>query len=86
MNWQRHAACATVDPDLFFTVGRPKPAAREACNGCRVVVACFFDAMRNPGDGFRAGMTARDREALLRWDRKQHRRAEAQQRRQAQPP
>ena len=70
-DWRSRAACKDVDPDKFFSVGRPFREAIQACSDCRVVVPCFFDALRGSGDGYQAGMTRIDRARIRAWDRKQ---------------
>ncbi|MEU6709941.1 WhiB family transcriptional regulator [Nonomuraea sp. NPDC046802] len=70
-DWRQHAACRDVDPDKFFSIGRPFREAKQACSACRVVIPCFFDALRTSGDGYQAGTTRNDRARIKAWDRRQ---------------
>jgi WhiB family transcriptional regulator, redox-sensing transcriptional regulator len=67
--WREAALCAQVDPELFFPgKGGPLGPARRICAACPVQAACLTDAL-NTHDvsyGIRAGLTARQRRALLR--------------------
>lgn len=43
--WEDSAACAFVDPDLWFpALGQPGTAARRICAGCPVREQCLDDA------------------------------------------
>jgi WhiB family transcriptional regulator, redox-sensing transcriptional regulator len=71
-DWRLDAACADVDPELFF----PKPgqvpqaaAAKQVCAGCAVRGPCLEAALHGPQgrddhSGVFAGTTARERVAL----------------------
>jgi WhiB family redox-sensing transcriptional regulator len=73
--WRDLAACATVDPELWFEPDHEHPAARQAretaakaiCAGCPVRAACLHDAVRT-GEmiwAIRGGLTAGERRAWL---------------------
>lgn len=67
MNWQHHAACRDLDPELFF----PLPldvagelAAKTVCGDCPVRSECLTFALRNGlDDGVWGGLTADERRA-----------------------
>jgi WhiB family redox-sensing transcriptional regulator len=73
--WRDLAACATVDPELWFEPDHEHPGARQAreaaakaiCAGCPVRTACLHDAVRT-GEmiwGIRGGLTVDERRAWL---------------------
>jgi WhiB family transcriptional regulator, redox-sensing transcriptional regulator len=67
--WREAALCAQVDPELFYPgKGGPLGPARRICAACPVRAACLTDALttRDTSYGIRAGLTARQRRALLR--------------------
>lgn len=59
MDWMRHAACASHDPELWFPDehGGPNRGRRaiEICNTCPVTVACAAYAIKL---GMRTGIWA----------------------------
>lgn len=65
--WTAHAACATMDPELFASV-RPEDESRakQICMTCPVRTECLADALDNKeAHGIWGGMTPRERAALL---------------------
>jgi WhiB family redox-sensing transcriptional regulator len=71
-DWRLDAACAEVDPELFFPEPGQAPqaaAAKAVCAGCAVRGPCLEVAVHGPQarddhSGIFAGTTARDRVAL----------------------
>jgi WhiB family transcriptional regulator, redox-sensing transcriptional regulator len=71
-DWRLDAACAEVDPELFFPEPGQAPqaaAAKQVCAGCAVRGPCLEAAVHGPQarddhTGIFAGTTARDRVAL----------------------
>jgi WhiB family redox-sensing transcriptional regulator len=71
-DWRLDAACAEVDPELFFPEPGQAPqaaAAKQVCAGCAVRGPCLEAAVHGPQahddhSGIFAGTTARDRVAL----------------------
>jgi WhiB family redox-sensing transcriptional regulator len=71
-DWRLDAACAQVDPELFFPEAGQVPqaaAAKAVCAGCAVRGPCLEAAVHGPQarddhSGIFAGTTARDRVAL----------------------
>jgi WhiB family transcriptional regulator, redox-sensing transcriptional regulator len=71
-DWRLDAACATVDPELFFPETGQVPQAAQAkaiCAGCAVRGPCLEAALHGPQayddhSGIFAGTTARQRVAL----------------------
>jgi WhiB family redox-sensing transcriptional regulator len=71
-DWRLDAACADVDPELFFPETGQVPqaaAAKEVCAGCAVRGPCLQAALHGPQarddhTGIFAGTTARERVAL----------------------
>jgi hypothetical protein len=71
-DWRLDAACAEVDPELFFPEPGEAPqaaAAKQVCAGCAVRGPCLEAAVHGPQarddhSGIFAGTTARDRVAL----------------------
>src|SRR5215218_3553488 len=71
-DWRLDAACAQVDPELFFPEPGQAPqaaAAKQVCAGCAVRGPCLEAAVYGPQahddhTGIFAGTTARDRVAL----------------------
>lgn len=70
-SWREQAACSGAPLDVFF----PPPsgpgqydAARVICSGCPVKSDCLDDALTHGfawrDDGFRGGMTPRERDRL----------------------
>jgi WhiB family redox-sensing transcriptional regulator len=71
--WRVRAACATVDPDLFFPVGVTGPAvgqiaaAKAVCAGCDVRADCLeFAITTNQEYGVWGGTSEEERRALRR--------------------
>jgi WhiB family transcriptional regulator, redox-sensing transcriptional regulator len=71
-DWRLDAACAEVDPELFFPEPGQVPqaaAAKQVCAGCGVRGPCLLAALHGPQarddhSGIFAGTTARDRVRL----------------------
>jgi WhiB family redox-sensing transcriptional regulator len=71
-DWRLDAACAEVDPELFFPESGQVPqaaAAKQVCAGCAVRGPCLEQAVHGPQarddhTGIFAGTTARDRTRL----------------------
>jgi WhiB family redox-sensing transcriptional regulator len=71
-DWRLDAACAEVDPELFFPESGQVPqtaAAKQVCAGCAVRGPCLEAAVHGPQarddhSGIFAGTTARDRVRL----------------------
>jgi WhiB family transcriptional regulator, redox-sensing transcriptional regulator len=71
-DWRLDAACAQVDPELFFPEPGQVPqaaAAKQVCAGCAVRGPCLEAALHGPQaredhSGIFAGTTARERVAL----------------------
>jgi hypothetical protein len=71
-DWRLDAACADMDPELFFPETGQVPqatAAKQVCAGCAVRGPCLQAALHGPQarddhSGIFAGTTARDRVAL----------------------
>jgi WhiB family transcriptional regulator, redox-sensing transcriptional regulator len=71
-DWRLDAACAQVDPELFFPEPGQAPqaaAAKQVCAGCAVRGPCLEQALHGPQarddhSGIFAGTTARDRVRL----------------------
>lgn len=69
-DWRRHAACAGMDPELFFPLDRGMtPQAHAACSGCVVRGECLDSASAEGFDGtwgIRGGLSEATRAALMR--------------------
>ena len=68
MNWRDRAACANVDPELFYPEkGGKNDKAKAVCRGCPVKVECAKDALAM-GDrwGVWGGLSERERRRLKR--------------------
>lgn len=75
-DWRSRSACKDVNPDLFFQdTGRPARSLTRICQGCPVLIACTFDALRRNDLGYQAGMSKQERDRIRRWDRGQRARA-----------
>jgi WhiB family transcriptional regulator, redox-sensing transcriptional regulator len=73
-----HAACSTVDPELFFPqeieISKTKViskyvnlrAAKEVCGSCPLKVACLEYGLRNHELGIWGGLTESQRDDLRR--------------------
>lgn len=70
--WQDDAACAQVDPELFFPEqGGSAVEPRRLCGSCPVRAECLaFALSRDEKFGIWGGLTARERNALKEPDRK----------------
>jgi len=80
--WRDEAACADVDPDLFFPVGVTGPAvgqiaaAKTICEGCAARTVCLeFAITTNQEYGVWGGTSEEERRTLRRAWRAQQRRA-----------
>jgi WhiB family redox-sensing transcriptional regulator len=69
--WRAQAACRSVDPDLFFPLGRTGAvldhieAARAVCHDCTVRVDCLeFALATHQDDGIWGGTTEEERRRL----------------------
>jgi WhiB family transcriptional regulator, redox-sensing transcriptional regulator len=68
--WRSRAACAEVDPELFFprlggNIGQRVERARRICAGCPVRVECLGLAQAECKEhGVFAGLTVKERKAL----------------------
>ena len=68
-DWREDAACAQVDPEMFFPEPDWKPtiAARTVCAGCPVIAQCLEFALVNDiKSGIWAGTTPYERGKLGR--------------------
>ena len=72
MDWRDQAACLTVDPELFFRVGKTGPAlaqieeAKAVCATCQVVDVCLKWALDNNQDAGVWGGTSEDERRSLK--------------------
>lgn len=66
--WQASAACAGVDPDLFFPErGESTAAAKAVCRICPVRLVCLEHALaEGERQGVWGGMSERERRRLRR--------------------
>lgn len=82
-SWRVGAACADVDPELFFPVGVTGPAvdqiaeAKAVCAGCSVQTTCLeFAITTNQEYGVWGGTSEEERRVLRRaWRARQRRSA-----------
>ncbi|HEX4980500.1 MAG TPA: WhiB family transcriptional regulator [Ilumatobacteraceae bacterium] len=67
-NWQDHANCLGVDPDLFFPErGASTREAKEVCRGCVVREDCLEFALQNGEKfGIWGGLSERERRRIRR--------------------
>jgi len=65
VNWRDEAACATVDPGLFFPEhGGPSVKAKRICRGCPVREPCLAFALRRGEEwGIWGGLSYTGRQA-----------------------
>jgi WhiB family redox-sensing transcriptional regulator len=73
VDWQLRALCRQVDPKLFFPPRNgSSPDAVRVCRGCPVQVECLTEALATDDRyGIRAGLSGRQRRALVRRRRAQ---------------
>ena len=66
VEWQTHARCAEVDPEIFFPErGGSSKAARSVCNVCHVRSQCLEYALNNKEQfGIWGGTSERERRRL----------------------
>lgn len=67
--WEYDAACATIDPELFFAGDdtasyRDVAAAKTICGGCPVRRECLELGLDFPRDGIFGGYTAKERHKM----------------------
>lgn len=67
-HWRSHAACAEVDPELFFPPsGDPATSAKRICHSCPVTTECLRFALACREDsGVWAGMSPVERRRVIR--------------------
>jgi len=67
-SWRLGAACAEVDPELWFPErGDGAEVAKRICAGCPVRAQCLAFALQtNEGIGVWGGVSGRERRALRR--------------------
>ncbi|WP_406324422.1 WhiB family transcriptional regulator [Streptomyces niveus] len=64
-DWHEDAACASVDPEVFFPgSGQPVRPAVQICMGCPVLRQCADHAVERETHGVWGGLTERDRQRL----------------------
>ena len=68
VEWQTHARCHEVDPEIFFPErGGSSKAARAVCNQCSVRDQCLEYALNNKEQfGIWGGTSERERRRLRR--------------------
>jgi WhiB family redox-sensing transcriptional regulator len=68
VEWQAHARCAEVDPEIFFPErGGSSKAARAVCAQCTVREKCLDYALNNKEQfGIWGGTSERERRKLRR--------------------
>jgi WhiB family redox-sensing transcriptional regulator len=68
VDWQVHARCNEVDPEIFFPErGGSSKAARAVCNKCTVRSQCLEYALNNKEQfGIWGGTSERERRRLRR--------------------
>jgi WhiB family redox-sensing transcriptional regulator len=66
VEWQTHARCAEVDPEIFFPErGGSSKAARAVCCDCQVKLECLEYALNNKEQfGIWGGTSERERRRL----------------------
>lgn len=66
VEWQTHARCAEVDPEIFFPErGGSSKAARAVCDKCTVKSECLEYALNNKEQfGIWGGTSERERRRL----------------------
>jgi WhiB family redox-sensing transcriptional regulator len=71
----RSAACANVDPELFFPATSRQPAteAKQVCSGCPVKAECLEYSLVNEEEfGVWGGLTEKERRQLLNERQRHH--------------
>ncbi len=66
-SWMRSAACASVDPEIFFPASSRQPAteAKQICSACPAQVQCLEYALVNEEEfGVWGGLTEKERRQL----------------------
>jgi WhiB family redox-sensing transcriptional regulator len=68
VEWQTHARCTEVDPEIFFPErGGSSKAARQVCSQCSVRDQCLEYALNNKEQfGIWGGTSERERRRLRR--------------------
>lgn len=68
LDWQAHARCTEVDPEIFFPErGGSSKAARAVCAQCSVRAQCLEYALNNKEQfGIWGGTSERERRRLRR--------------------
>jgi len=68
VEWQTHARCAEVEPEIFFPErGGSSKAARAVCSKCQVRAECLEYALNNKEQfGIWGGTSERERRGLRR--------------------
>ena len=66
VDWQTHARCTEVDPEIFFPErGGSSKAARQVCSSCSVRMECLEYALNNKEQfGIWGGTSERERRRL----------------------
>ena len=66
VEWQTHARCTEVDPEIFFPErGGSSKAARAVCGECKVRAQCLEYALNNKEQfGIWGGTSERERRRL----------------------
>ena len=65
--WMRRAACADLDPDIFFPRRGSGVAAKAICARCRVRLQCLHHSLANDEQqGIWGGLTEHERRAYVR--------------------
>lgn len=74
-DWRARAACADVDPEVFFPVGESGPVlerqvaeAKAVCAGCPVRAECLAWALAVLPHGVAGGLSAEERRGLASGD------------------
>lgn len=65
--WQNYAACASVDPELFFPKHGDTFPAKRICAGCPVLLDCLeYATVHNEPSGIWGGLTPEERAVRAR--------------------
>ncbi len=75
LSWERHAACRGLDSSIFFPADDEQVAtAKAVCGECPVSDSCLEHAIAHrERDGVWGGMTAVERQRMIRRMRRQRR-------------